>query len=218
MAVTPRIEFRFLAELRFTASNAAYYFHHLQQESAKWTAAHAESERLSKLGPRERAKWDANAFAEHMATQLRAQTEFLAHLDALLACLGRIALILFGQGNKPPALVVERTTHLRELLAVPTDSLLGQKQLRNAWTHYDEYLDELPETLSTDTAFIAGQELDSPPKALRRLAIAERVVDFAGVGRFELDALSRLVDELRGKVDQAISTWAERRQPTQNHE
>jgi hypothetical protein len=210
--LTPPIEFRFLRELQYLISNAKFYFHHIREQSAKWTAASAEADRIANRMPYDRPRIQQGAFEEQMAIKLHAQSEIFGLVDALLATLGRIAFILFSQVGKAPATARARAIYLQTLLEIPDDHLLREKGLRNAWTHFDEHLDKLPPKMAADRfSTLADLDANPGPGALRQFAIDARVIAFANVGRFSLDALEAAVADLSKCVDAALNSWAARR-------
>lgn len=72
------------------------------------------------------------------------QTKFFDLLEAFLAAWARLSLLLFPNKGDTATLTQrnERAEALQQVLDVPATSPLADRELRNAWMHFDERLDE----------------------------------------------------------------------------
>ena len=208
-----RSEFRFLQELRFLSGNARYYLARIEHESRRWQEADAAFERAANPRSHERA----NIYGS-TEIAVQAQVELFAHTDALLATIGRIALILFGQGKRPKPVVAERTAHLQRILGIDSGHPVADKRLRNAWTHFDEHLDKLSNMFATTDQFVRSSALveGQALSAMRTFEVDTLRLHFADLGTFELTALSGAIAELAWKVDASVASWASRWQDELN--
>jgi hypothetical protein len=146
-------------------------------------------------------------------------------INALLTTAGHVSNLLWGGSVKPLADKTEqkarrqrrreRVEFLQRAVAVPTDSPLKSRTLRNIWAHYDEYLDAwaaegLP--YSDDRNVTRGPvSFEALPASYRLrhfdatsyvLSFGEATIPLRGV----IDALRELASDAERKADYMFTT------------
>lgn len=144
MALTDLQLATYLLEVREVVQLMLGRFAEIRAISDRWARA-KESE------DRQLAQWEAGAGLDDdtWRTTLWNQSEFQAQyfsgIEAFLAGWARLSLLLFPIEGKGPAAEfrVERGRRIREALAVASDSILANRELRDSWMHFDERLDRV---------------------------------------------------------------------------
>ena len=87
--------------------------------------------------------FDREGFAETLRGQTQEQGMFFDGVEALLAAWARLSLLLFPIDGRDANADFrrERGKAVRKRLAVGDDSVFGDRELRDAWMHFDERLD-----------------------------------------------------------------------------
>lgn len=128
----------YLSEIRELAGSVLYRLDLLDQSAARWGLARAEANvQLDTSSPEKALRDDA------LQMQTSEQLEFFEQLEALLAAWARLSLLLQPAAPKGRKGDFSRArgSLLRELLDIPSGSILLDRDLRNAWMHFDERLD-----------------------------------------------------------------------------
>jgi hypothetical protein len=139
MALTRVQRAHYIMEAHELAGTLLARLAELESGSTNWqNAVDAADKELDQGTP------DVDSLATTLRSQVAIQTSFFDLLEAFLAAWARLSLLCFP--NKGASTTAEfrlaRGEALRLALAVPTDSPLADRDLRNAWMHFDERLDE----------------------------------------------------------------------------
>lgn len=113
-----------------------------------------ELERLSKSWQEHSQRADAEVarapnhnvatLNEASAAQIAVQDDLFNEFDAFLAAFARQSLLFFPQirkGDPDADFKEQRSEKLRTIFKVQTDGTLADREVRNAWMHFDERLD-----------------------------------------------------------------------------
>ena len=125
------------SEVRELIDALLYRLSELEQLSGSWKAANRRAESIASNQERSLGERFEGAFVK----KGRAQTAAFHAIEAFLAAWARLSLLFFPQSKDPKA--KNRGEVLRKVYLVdPRTSPLADRQLRNAWMHFDERLDQ----------------------------------------------------------------------------
>lgn len=158
------------------------------------------------------------------------QSQVFHALDGLLACWARLSLLLFPVQKEITDAARWRGLRgrtLRELLAVPFDSLLSNRDVRDAWMHFDERLDQAVQqgrlgnrqTMCSSVSAAAAMDYSVRVIDMERLTLYYRKRDGAVqcVRLQDMNACVRLVTEMvpgaRGRAAEVVGRfWSTHRE------
>lgn len=207
-------EFLFLQELRFLSGAALTHGEQLQGIAQQWTdvTRQLESPDLPLRPRRTRNLAERNERTRLQQERVHLQGDAFVAIEAFLSAFGRISMIVFPTAKG--RLARDRGARLAAALGIDRDHPIAGKQLRNKWTHFDELIDELGSDASERLVaqrFVASASADAACRkgTIRLLIVDTLVLDFRGVGEFDLAAMIRAVEELATKVTHAIGSWGE---------
>ena len=128
----------YLMEIRELSDRVLFRLEQLEEISARWSTARSEVDHLQS-GQERSARDDA------LQRQVFEQGEFFDQLETMLASWARLSLLLQPSAKKGDAgdFAQRRGELLREWLAIEVGSALLDRELRNAWMHFDERLDQV---------------------------------------------------------------------------
>jgi hypothetical protein len=89
------------------------------------------------------ADLDQSTLANSLQSQVHDQARFFDSLEALLAGWARLSLLLFPSSRKGSGseFRIARGIRLRAALGISESSVFADRELRDAWMHFDERLD-----------------------------------------------------------------------------
>ena len=105
---------------------------------------------------------DPATFAE----RIRQNTHIRDDLEAFLAAWARLSLLFFPTRNSDPA--QQRSQTLQACFALPEDTPLNDRGLRNAWMHFDERLDAAVARGTFSSPFIFPVSAEITAQTLQR--------------------------------------------------
>ena len=118
-----------------------YRLDELEQLSGAWKAANREAKRAAHISDSR----SRESFERALHKQRQVQAKAFDTIEAFLAAWARLSLLFFPQGKN--AKTTNRGDVLRRVYFVHSrTSPLADRQLRNAWMHFDERLDHAIET------------------------------------------------------------------------
>lgn len=94
------------------------------------------------------AEFDHNAFTESLYASSLEQTKIFDAAESFLAVWARVSLLIFPLGGADPLTDFrkQRGDQLQSLLQLTNPAVLEDRELRNAWMHFDERLDRAVST------------------------------------------------------------------------
>jgi len=215
-------EFLFLSELRYLSDAELRHAEAIERLAATWPEAresavsYAADRRTSRKPQKERDA-DREQFQEAVAVLVHKQGEFVMHLEATLAVLGRLSLVLFPQGEDSHPQRHERAEQLRAVLQIDDRHSLRDRLFRNKWFHHDEVLDDevlddLPESFQHAQRFTSRERITDADQqtCIRLCLIDDQTVIHAIAGEFNIPSVADDLRELEQRIDRAINTWADR--------
>jgi hypothetical protein len=123
----------FMYELRETVATARYRFKQLDEAAEQWKSHEVSADAIMAAG---RDDFDDDQFTAEMSGSRSQQGAMFEALEAFLAAWARVSLLLFPtHGDKA------RGKALRDVLALEKLAVLDDRELRDAWMHFDERLD-----------------------------------------------------------------------------
>jgi hypothetical protein len=125
----------YIAELRNVCDAAQSRFETLRGAQVGWIRARRR--RAARHAARQPAE-------EETARSIEEQTRLFDEVEGFLSLWARASLLLFPIGGAR-TWRERRGRDLRRRIGVPLTSLLADRELRNAWMHFDERLDSLVE-------------------------------------------------------------------------
>lgn len=212
-----RVEFFFLAELRYLIAEALHHARRLEDMSVRWAEAAQTAHALARKAyttreslrsrSTDREKWN-----EAMRTTQSLQGEFFSELESFLAVASRISLTFFPARSGPGGVHTDRGTHLRALAGIDEKHPIADRDIRNKWQHFDEALDLVAGDGVSAQRFVLASEVSEAEanSTLRLLVVDTMTVSYLGVGTLALRPLFGALRELEGRVAELIVTWPER--------
>jgi hypothetical protein len=130
----------YISEIADLLASLSSRFVELENASQRWR--NHESIAVEQLAALPNAFREAS-FAEALVGKANEQSHVFHSLDGLLACWARLSLLLFPAHDNSDAgkWAKTRGKTLRQLLDIPSDSLLANRDVRDSWMHFDERLD-----------------------------------------------------------------------------
>lgn len=166
-------------------------------------------------------------FQSALETSRGAQTDAFLMTEALMARWARLSLLFFPLVPKREAgsWRDQRGEVLRSLIAVPDDSVLADREARDAWMHFDERMDEAAQAgrLGNRQQFVDSTGVASA------LNVCPRVIDMEGgvlhfrkrdgqVAFVTFDEMANAVDQVEEGLSaagpRAVELLPERVRPT----
>jgi hypothetical protein len=127
------------------------------------------------LGTTSTEEWNPREFSAALHASRVAQGDVFMLFEALLAQWARLSLLFFPILDKKqePGWRRKRGEVLRYLVDLPPDTVLGDREARDAWMHFDERLDRAVQEgwLGNRQTFVASR------RALDTAAYSVRVLD-----------------------------------------
>lgn len=203
----------YLQEIHETAAAARWTLNELELSATRRTEATARAEReLVAADP------DGARMAEAWVAQNMEHQHLFHGLEAFLAAWSRVSLLVFPTGRSG-SFAQRRGALLREVLELtPVDAAaLGDRELRDAWMHFDERLDAAMhgETLLPERhRFTVSSARPPSDRSLRVIEIDTLCVHYPTRDRSrrttELRPLAGVLDRLGGALAHAPRRYAER--------
>jgi hypothetical protein len=136
---------QYLSEIELLAASVGSRIAEIQGAQQRWLE-HEEGIAAQLVAPQQ--AFSEAAYSEGLLGKVNEQCQVFHALDGLLACWARLSLLLFpvqlkAKKQREMALWMNlRGSTLRELLSVPPDSLLSNRDIRDSWMHFDQRLDD----------------------------------------------------------------------------
>jgi hypothetical protein len=191
----------FNSEVHELIDSLLYHLEELEQLSGIWQSASRRAKRAGHI----RDSRTRDSFDRALRRQLRAQTKAFDAIEAFLAAWARLSLLFFPSARRPKAR--NRGEVLRKVYLVDArTSPLADRQLRNAWMHFDERIDHALETrtLGNRHQFTTGAHgTQAAARSVRVVEMDNLVVryrDASGTSRkTDLRELRRYLDGLNSQ-------------------
>jgi hypothetical protein len=166
----------YLAEIGWLTGAALYEFDRLEMAAAAWLRLDAEWRRAN------HHEQDAPEGAG--VAQGDNQIEMFTAIEAFVATWSRLSYFLWP-ASRPKEFATKRAALLREVLALPTERL-KDRDLRDAWMHFDERLDlEIEaERRPNRQRFTRSEEAKSDRASIRLIEVDTLRVRFRKHGKY----------------------------------
>lgn len=196
----------YLSELEGNANSALFEFARLESAAARWIeynlAASAAARKIHSPRASTRVA-ESREFSESLAKQGSEQAELFSALDSFLTSWGRASLLIFPSTRETPgpSFRRQRGRLLQRLLGVDERHLLNNRELRDAWMHFDERLDQAvaTHTWGSRQRFVMTATPENSRGVLRQLEVPTLCLSYRDrSGITQRAELSAFADALRG--------------------
>jgi hypothetical protein len=128
-------------ELREVGESCRFHLAQLTRAAERWSRARATAAGEAS----EQRHFDHNRFTEVLHRQGEQQTLAFDALESALATWARASMIIYPveTGGEPSAFRRNRGAHIRALLRLGSANIIGDRELRDSWVHFDERLDQV---------------------------------------------------------------------------
>lgn len=206
----------YLSELRDLLDSVRFRLANLEAAAERWLDAH----RRSVVQAVVEENYDQDEFARAIQALRVENAELFDGIEALLAALARVSLLLDpAPWKKSPTrdFTLQRGALIRAVLGYAEVPPLLSRELRNAWMHFDERLDQVIQRTgrwSSRHAFLRSTDPRANREEAIRLVLVDRLElrlpDESGAPvRYSLRDLVGLANDLEGRIRTALTRYHE---------